>query len=255
MCLIFSLPYRVNADSFEVSPALYYFQYQEFNLGNRLLDEEKGVLPGLRLGFVHPVSNGSIQSHAAFFKGEIDYTGQTQSGEPHETDTGTQLATLGLKWLSADKADLHGRFFLGYRYWNWDRDIQANNGVLGLHEVYTWHELELGLKFESDQSQRHYYWLDLSAMYVFDPNVEISLPSSKLNLGLGHEPGFRIRAGKEWRRNEHQQVSFNLLAEYREFGRSDTAFTDDFFGESAFLVEPRSESFHAGLELSFNFIF
>ncbi|MDH3388651.1 MAG: hypothetical protein OEN02_12160, partial [Gammaproteobacteria bacterium] len=101
----------------------------------------------------------------------------------------------------------------------------------------------------------HYYWLDLSAMYVFDPNVEISLPSSKLNLGLGHEPGFRIRAGKEWRRNEHQQVSFNLLAEYREFGRSDTAFTDDFFGESAFLVEPRSESFHAGLELSFNFIF
>lgn len=255
LCLVCSLSFRAYADVFAVTPALRYFQYQEFDQDNRLLSEEKGVLPGLKLGFDHPVGNGIVESHIAFFESEIDYNGQTQSGEPHETDTGTRLTSLGLKWLSVNQARISGRLFLGYRYWNWDRDIQANNGVLGLHEVYTWHEFELGLRFESEKNQHHSYWLDLSAMYVINPNVEISLPSSKVNLSLGNEPGFRIRAGKEWTRNERQKLSFTLFAEYWEFGRSDTVFTDDFFGQSAFLVEPRSESFHTGLELSFKFFF
>ena len=255
LCLVFFLPFQASADALMVTPAFRYFQYKEFDPDNQLLDEEQGVLPGLKIGFDHPVGNGSIQSHVAFFKGEIDYTGQTQSGEPHETDTGTELTTLGLTWLSVDTAEIPGRLFLGYQYWIWDRDIRANNGVLGLHEIYTWHELELGLRFESEKYQHHYYWLDLSAIYVFDPNVEVSLPSSKVNLGLGNEPGIRIRAGKEWSRNERQEISLSLFAEYREFGRSDAVFTDDFFGQSAFLVEPRSESFHAGLNLGFKFLF
>ena len=255
LCLIFSLSPRAYADAFTLTSTLRNFQYQEFNRDNRLLNEEKGILPGLELGFDRPVGSGVIQWHVAIFEGEVDYNGQTQSGESHETDTSTQLTSLGLKWLSIDKAGLPGRLFMGYQYWNWDREIQPNNGVEGLHEVYTWHELELGLRFESKKYQNHYYWLDLSAMYIFNPNMEISLPSSKVNLGLGNEPGVRIRAGKEWNWNHNLEVSFNLFAEYWEFGRSNTVFTDDFFGQSAFLVEPRSESFHTGLEVSFKFLF
>ena len=248
--LILPLLQRAEASTFEITPSLYYFQYQEFDTGNQLLDEEKGVIPGLKLSFNHSFSSGTIQSHASYFSGEVDYTGQTQSGAPHETDTTERLIKLGLKWIPHDTAGIPGRLFLGFQYWNWDRDIQTNKGVLGLHEVYTWNELELGLRFESEQSQHARYWLDISALYVFNPQVEVSLPSSQVNLALGQEPGLRIRVGKNWIKDESLFGSINLFAEYWEFGRSDSVFTDDFFGQPAFLVEPRSKSFHTGLEFS-----
>lgn len=255
LCLTFPLPQLAHANSFEVSPTLYHFRYREFDSSNRELNEEKGLLPGLKLGINHSVSGGIIEAQGSFFSGEVDYDGQTQSGAPHQTDTDERLVKLGLKWILNETESIPGRLFLGFYYWDWDRDIQTRNGVLGLHEVYTWYELELGLKFESKAVRHSNYWLDISALYVFNPNLEVYLPSSKLNLDLGQEPGFRIRAGKTWGDNESLQGSFNLFAEYWEFGRSDTVFTDDFFGQSAFLVEPRSESFHTGIELSFTFLF
>lgn len=255
LCLILPLSQLAYADTIEVTPSLYYFQYQEFDSGNRVLDEEKGLLPGLKLVFNHSVSGGIIETHGSFFSGEVDYKGQTQSGAPHVTDTSERLIKLGLKWRPNETESIPGRLFLGFQYWDWDRDIQTRNGVLGLHEIYTWNELELGLKFESEIKQHSGYWLEISAFYVFNPKLELLLPSSNLNLNLGQEPGFRIRAGKTWGNTDGLYGSFNLFAEYWEFGRSNTVFTNDFFGQAAFLVEPRSESLHTGLELSINFQF
>ena len=255
LCFILSLPYRDDANAFEFTPSLYYFQFQEFDPDNRLLVEEKGVLPGLKIGFDHAVGNGSIGTQLSFFSGEIDYNGQTQFGAPHDTDTRERLINLGLRWSSGQLTAIPGRLFLGFRYWDWDRDIQTNNGVLGLHEVYTWNELELGLTFESGPNRNSAYWLELSALYVFDPHMELILPSSRVDFELGQEPGLRVRAGKRWERNERLYTSFNLFAEYWEFGRSKPVFTDDFFGQSTFLVEPRSESFHSGLELTISVLF
>jgi len=250
LCLTLPLPQLAYADTFEVTPSLYYFQYQEFDSGHRALNEEKGLLPGLKLGFNHSVSDGIIKVQGSFFSGEVDYTGQTQSGAPHQTDTSERLIKLGLKWIPNETESIPGRLFLGFHYSDWDRDIQTRNGVLGLHEIYTWYELELGLKFESEALQHTGYWLDLSVFYVFDPNLELFLPASNVDFKLGQEHGFRLRAGKKWGNTDDLYGSVNLFAEYWEFGRSNTIFTDDFFGQSAFLVEPRSESFHTGLEFS-----
>lgn len=249
------MTHQAEAGTFELTPSVYYFQYQEFDTCNRLLNEENGVLPGLKLGFNHAANGRIIQSRISLFSGEVDYDGQTQSGAPHETDTSTRLINLGLKWILRDAATIPGQLFLGFQYWDWDRDIQTNNGVLGLHEVYTWSELELGVKFESEQKQYSRYWLDISALYVLNPQVEVSLPSSKVSLELEQEPGLRIRAGTTWDNDHDLSSSFSLFAEYWEFGRSDPVFTDDFFGQAAFLVEPRSESFHSGMEFSVIFRF
>lgn len=253
--MVLLLPQWVYADSFELTPALYYFHYEEFDTNDRLLDKETGVIPGLQLGLDRSIQRGIFQSRAAFFSGEVDYDGQTQAGFPHETDTSTRLIKLGLKWISGDMTAIPARFFLGFQYWDWDRDIQTRNGVLGLHEVYTWSELALGLKFESEQNRYAHYWLDISALYILNPKVAVFLPSSKLSLALGREPGFRVRAGKTWNNDDGMTNSFSLFAEYWEFGRSDPVFTDDFFGRAGFLVEPRSESFHSGIEYSLTFRF
>ena len=246
------------ATGLEITPTLYQFKYQEFDSLDRLLDTEEGALPGIKFGFTPDYKNGTFNTHFAFYGGTIDYDGRTQSGTPHKTDTIQELFNLGFT-ITPDRLNNSTRpiaFFLGVQYWHWDRDIQSRNNVQGLHEIYNWTEFEIGVRFKpNDNSNLSGFWLSASALYIFSPEMTLQLPSSEVDFDLGANTGFRIRGGKAWRYSEGFSGSFNLFVESWEFGRSNTVFTDDFIGQSAFLVEPRSESFHSGLEFSFKYEF
>jgi len=144
---------------------------------------------------------------------------------------------------------LPGRLFFGWQYWHWDRDILTTNHVQGPHEIYSW--LELGMHFCSAAHEQSWYWFVAAGFYILNPRIKIRLSSDTPTLKLGSKPGFRLRAGKTWRYSETMDSSFGLFTEYWEFGRSNTVFTPDFFGSSAYLTEPASKSFHSGLELGF----
>lgn len=250
--LVLLLTYRFTyANTLEIAPALYIFKYQEFDQNDQLLDKEEGVMPGVRLAYGNLTKNDSLRLDAAFYGGRVDYTGQTQSGTPHQTDTDEQLVKLGISYLQHEVTLFRGLLFAGLHYWYWDRDILARNGVQGLHERYTWYETELGLKFTSESS----YWLELSAMYNFRPRMVLFLPSSEVRFNLQSRPGYRVRAGKTWDNRQDITTTLSLFAEYWEFGRSNTVFTNDFFGSSGFLTEPDSKTFNSGLEFSFVFNF
>ena len=212
---------------------------------------ETGLLPGIKLAFTHSQDDSHFQLHASQFDRNVDYDGQTQGGTPHQTETDTRLFKLGFKIIPEKINLLPGRLFIGVQHWRWERDILTRNNVQGLHEIYSWQEMELGIQFKSDLVRQSWYWLDLSGLYIFSPNMDIRLPTSTVKLDLGSEFGFRLRTGKTWQGNDTTQLSLGLFAEYWEFGRSNTVFTPDFYGRSAYLTEPRSESFHSGVELSF----
>ena len=142
--------------------------------------------------------------------------------------------------------------FFGFQHWQWDRNIRTKNNVLGLHEVYSWGEMEAGLRLESEANLQTLLWLEISALYTFNPNMEIDLDTSKPKLDLGERPGFRLRAGKTWKENQNNTYSFNLLVEYWSFERSNTLFVNDFFGQAAFITEPTSETVNTGLEFTFS---
>lgn len=246
-------PYQANStNSLEVAPGFYFFNYKEFNQADQLLDKEEGTLPGVKINFSQKQDLTTLQTHFAVYSGTVDYIGQTQSGTPHRTDTDTSLVNLGLELLLEDVSILRSHLFFGFQYWRWDRDILTRNNVQGLHEIYHWYELEMGLRFNSEIVEQSWYWLDLSGLYVTNANMKIRLPSSRLTLDLGSSPGARLRAGKSWSSNENLRLSLAFFAEYWEFGRSNTLFTDDFYGQAAYITEPRSESFHSGLEFSFS---
>ena len=252
---IFPLSSQVLASNLEITPTLYHFNYQEFDSLDRVLDTEDGVLPGIKFGFTPDYKNRSFNTHVAFYSGTIDYDGQTQSGVPHRTDTIEELFNLGLTFSPASQLGSANpiQTFLGFQYWQWDRDIQSTDTVQGLHELYRWGELEVGINFQPRDSDLAGYWLSISALYIVSPEMVLYLPSSQAGFNLGSKIGYRVRGGKSWQYSEEASVSIGLFIESWEFGRSDLVFTDDFFGQSAFLVEPRSESFHSGLEFSLKF--
>lgn len=255
VCLLSTAAGSATASEIELKPSLQYFRYQEFDQADRLLNEEEGFLPGLELRYARSIGTAAIETHLGFFGGRVDYDGTTQSGRPHRTSTSTSMIDLGLQWRSRETAGLPVRVILGYHCGYWNRDIQTRSGVIGLHEIYTWNTWELGLAFESDEYRGSKYWLDISALYFFDPGVEVRLPSSRVNLAPDPGPGIRLRAGRTLVDNQVIFSSVDIFFEYRELGRSKAVFTDDFFGRSAFISEPESRTIRGGIQLGFTYVF
>ena len=258
LLLFIFLPIKLAiANALEVTPTLYFFNYQEFDQNDVLLDKEQGVLPGIKLSYADVTERDTLKFNASLYGGRVDYDGQTQSGIPHQTETDEQLFKLGISYFQHRVIHFPGLFFAGLHYWYWDRDIQTRNNILaggpvqGLHELYSWYETELGLKFISDSS----YWLELSVMYNFNPKMELFLPSGDVAFKLKSRPGYRIRAGKTWANNASMTTNISLFAEYWEFGRSEPVSVADFFGSPNDLFEPDSETFNSGLEFSFIYKF
>ena len=177
------------ANTFEVSPTLLYFNYQEFDQNNALLNTEEGALPGVKLSYNDVAEKDSLNLNASFYGGSVDYNGKTQLGMPHETETNEQLARLGISYSQQEPSYYPGLLFVGLHYWYWDRDILTRNGVQGLHEEFTWYETEIGLKYKSQETRQSIYWLEISAMYNFKPKMKLFLPSSEVVFALGSGPG------------------------------------------------------------------
>jgi hypothetical protein len=210
-----------------------------------------------------------LRLHSSVYDGDVDYDGRTQGGTAHTTDTETQLFTLGLRLMPAQlevplqrifQTDLSSslqapRFFIGLQYWRWDRNILTRDNVQGLHELYHWYEIEFGLQLKSAVRNQAWYWAELSALYNVNPQMKILLPNSEVSLKLGSQPGARLRFGRSWQSSPALALSLSVFAEYWEFGRSNTELSNDFFGRSAYLTEPRSETLHSGIALDFSWRF
>ena len=253
MLFIFLTANTADANTFEVTPTLYFFNYQEFDQNDALLNIEEGVIPGVKLSYGDITEKDSLKFNASFYGGTVDYDGLTQLGMPHQTETNEQLARIGISYYQHEQTFYPGLLFVGLHYWYCDRDIQTRNGVQGLHEQYTWYETEVGLKFESQETRQSRYWLEVSAMYNFKPEMTLFLPSSEVDFSLGSDFGYRLRAGKTWTHNKSMSFAISVFTEYWEFGQSNTVLITDFFGSSENFNAKDSQSFHTGIEFSFIF--
>jgi len=257
LSFIFFLTYGKNiiADSFDITPNVYYFNYEEFSQSNKSLNKEDGFLPGLKLRYTTLLDKHQFSAYTSLHYGTVDYRGQTQGGQPLNTRTDEKIIQLGFEFKSEQLDQIPASIIMGIRHWEWDREIQGLENVIGLHELYTWNEASIGLHIQSEAKNNVHYWSNLSALYTISPDMEIFLPNSSLTLNLEGRPGFRFNAGASWNHNTQQLIKLSFIAEYWAFGRSNTVFTNDFFGNAAFLTEPRSESIHTGIELTYSYQF
>ena len=49
------------ANTFEITPTVYYFNYQEFDQKNALLNIEEGFIPGVRLSYASVAKKDSLK--------------------------------------------------------------------------------------------------------------------------------------------------------------------------------------------------
>ena len=79
--------FEATAIEMGVSADLMYFNYAEFDTSGETLNTEIGFLPGITVSAVHPFRAINNTFEFSLYDGRVDYDGQTQSGQPHQTET------------------------------------------------------------------------------------------------------------------------------------------------------------------------
>lgn len=239
---------HASTQNFIVSPSLYVFDYAEYDSAGTFLDGETGVLPGIHFAYHYEHEQFGIQAQYSQYAADIDYDGHTWSGLPHQTQTDTFLRFYNLSLYSAI-LNQSGRIFFRYGSSYWDRNILSTATVAGLHEIYQWHEMSAGFRFEQALNPYN-FWAELSILKTRNAEMEVMLPSEDITLMLGNNYGFRLEAGHYFPVEQHLQVGFSGFVEHWRFGASEPQYSID-LGE--FILEPDSESTHWGLRLNIRY--
>lgn len=263
ICLALLLAVRLaSADELQVGPSLYYFDYSEFTDDGSRFNRETGFLPGFQIG-VGNLASQDFRAHleAEFYRGTVDYDGQTQSGVPHSTESDTTLYRLGGSVSYAFKDNFQS--YLSLRYLRWDRSIRDNfNSILGanvpgVNEQYRWKEAGVGARAHLGCQPDCRWLLDVALLRVLDPEIQINLEDRGFGspvLHLGEEYGVRAQLAWMLHWQENRRINLNLYYEAWDFGRSADVVVNR---GTLFLVvrEPRSETRSAGARLTFTFLF
>lgn len=251
--LLFNISASFAETQLTLSPSLLHFDYSEFSQTNRLLDREKGWLPGIDLNLTHSINTDwSFDIDGAYYTGTVDYAGETQSGIPASTDTKTDLFRIGAQ-INRTLHD-NAQLFIGTRLHQWNRNIQDSSDVTGLDEKYRWQELSIGLNTFIYQNGDDI--IDVEVAYLLIRNATMFVDISRIDYGtatldLTNGTGGRLKIS--WNREHENNIRYGvgLVVEGWNFGRSNTKPTQ---GGSVvvFVTEPRSETLHA--QLQFNII-
>lgn len=240
---------------FIISPALLHFDYTEFSTSDKVLDRETGWLPGVEARLNHALpSDWSIALYTSYYQGTVNYDGQTQSGTPHTTDTGTNFFRLGaqLEKIILENTSL----FISAQSHQWERDIQDSNNISGITESYDWLEYSAGINYRLNINNKDS--LELTAGLLITRNAEIYVDLSRVNLGtttldIGDGTGGRLKLDWYRQHSEPMQYGLGLFFEAWDFGRSNTRATEG--GSNIVNVtEPRSETRNIGLTFNLKYL-
>ena len=239
----------------EVRLGLMHFDYAEYENG-MFLDGEKGWIPSV---------TGELELHRdrlfgrvmlRYASGSVDYNGQTQSGTPLQTQSDATFlqgeVQVGGFVDPAKRLALFGG--LGAR--RWTRDIQGSGGYT---EVYSWGELQAGLRWTFLQKPGDSWDVDARLVRTFNAAISIDLTKFGIqpgnpSLDLGAETGWRV--GSTFRHDlgpNRLVLAVSAWVEGYSFGRSqEVLITDPSIpppNNQFLLHEPDSKTTNFGLEV------
>ncbi len=239
------------------------FGYREFDRGGRELNREDGLLPGLRLTARAAQGRAFARIDASYHGGTVDYDGETQSGTPTRTETGTRLFSVGAEagvWLGQRPGKWGGFVHLARRLW--ERDIYSTGNVQGIYEEYRWSEFGLGLRHVWSRAGKASWGHEISVMAyrVTDGDIFVELSGlsgpdwDDTTLSLGNENGLRLRYTATRRLGDGKLLRIEPYYAEWAFGRSNTeTVTSDGQPTGFSVTEPRSESRRIGVTLALVF--
>lgn len=224
-----------------------FFHYQEFSDTGDVLDTEKGWLYGPLIHYEHQYTSGfELTLSASLLTGTLTYEGHTQAGKPHNTNTKENIQRFNIG-LSYPLTPTYGVGVKVERF-IWDRDIQANAGVLGLHEVYSWS----ALSFHQNIHITHFD-IGLSISKLLNGNIAVDLSEvNKGEIDIPLHPGTQLELEVKYKKNIAQRtyLTTRISGLWRYFEKSDAQRS----GNSLFF-EPENRAVQIGAALGILYSF
>lgn len=235
------------ASTAEIGLSLLRFDYAEFNDDGSTLDRELGGIPGWSFKFSQHYPDWEWEGLASYHQGRVDYTGQTQAGVPHNTNTDEEVVDVALRM---------GRWFegsypvmpyagLGYRRWN--RDILSTSSVGGLFESYRWKYAWLGAKIIAYQQGASNLMLDIGWIRPLSPVMFVDFKGAyniSPNLYPESRNGLRLMLTSRSEIRENTALIVEPYYEYWKLGKSPTVVTGGIP-----VCEPASKTKNFGVNL------
>lgn len=202
------------------------FNYNEFDDQGTSLLSENGIIPGINFLLGYHQHNYFLSTRINYFRGSVDYDGQTQSGLPLQSITNSELGSWdsSVGWYVINEVSVFLR--LSKHYWN--RDIQATDTSGRLFEHYSWNQAGVGMQIRYDFSPKSSLNLHGVLSKTHNPEVLVDLRpygGENVLLELGSEQS--IELGYEWVYRVSPSFALGLGAKYQKyrFGESDSKIT------------------------------
>jgi len=220
------------------------FDLQEFDRQGDRLVQESGPLYGIDADFAFRREQMEIRLGAAYYAGDVDYDGQTQTRVSINSSTREQMVDLSLRvvyhlpTVIAPALSLYGG--PGLRYWR--RDIQSAGTVAGLDESYRWWRFQVGMEMTWSQEKNRWV-LDGRMIRALNPAVEVDFGDrfDSADLNLGDQWGWRV--GGRWIRvlSPRLEATLDLSYERQRLGNSDTEILQRNGAPVGSIFQPRIE--------------
>lgn len=262
-----SSPEVVNNNYLNVSLALKFFDYKEFNDAGLLLDEEKGVPAGISLSYERKFSAFSVIVEGDYFDGVVDYSGQTQGGIPINTRSDSEIKQLSVYLLRWEKTENQLKYapYTGIGYYNWIRNIRptvttGGAPVAGLLEDYTISYIIAGVRLEIFNKYKTDWHIDLRVNKMLNAKINVDFLNyagfDKASLEIGNKYGFRISAPWEKKISNNTWVSVNPYYEKWKFGKSNSVqLTINGLPSGTTILEPGSATSNSGINIGMRIAF
>jgi hypothetical protein len=224
------------------------FTWKEYlDSGEKIL-EESGPIYGLGISNQSEIGKSLIIGFKGeLFGGSVDYDGQTQAGDPAQTDTdylGYMIeGDFGVKAIDTEKFMLEPFAGLGFKWWV--RDLKSNSTATGYEERWQSFYARLGIRCEERLSSplKLFFGAGLKLPIYNENEVELSkFGLSDITLEPGNQNSFFADAGLKTDR-----FLARFFYESMKFSKSDP---DDVYGV---FYQPESEADIYGLNVGLRF--
>ncbi len=196
------------------------FHFKEYDEQGNLLLREDGLLPGIEFGY--DVSSGpdTIAMRIAVWDGNVDYEGQTQTGNPLSTTTDTTITNYSVAFMR----DIRNHpvsliVSLGMR--RWDRHIRRTALTNSLYEIYYWPYYMLSGESTLFEQDKFDVKASLSVGRSFSSTMDLHISgydTTTLNLPSGNTFRLGIPISYQWKPD--RTLNIEPYFHYWHFDRS-----------------------------------
>lgn len=208
------------------------FDYSEYGDQGKLLDREKGFLPGLLIGIERDQGAWQVAGQLSYHVGGVTYTGETNGGTPISTITQQQITNVELRagYRFQQMQQIRPTLYFGVATHSWGRDIQpthtaSGTPVGGLLETYHWWQAFLGVKMLSRKTTYFDWGLDARLTRIIAPRIAIDYFGlyDNTQLRLDERWGFRVALPMTYLIENSTMLVFEPYLEKYKLGRSPSA--------------------------------